>query len=320
MSLTLPDKWIWDSWFVRDGETVHAFYLHASRALHNPDRRHHHAIVGHATSTDLTNWSVTADALIVSEPGSFDDGTTWTGSAVKDDNGLWWMFYTGTSLAEDRLVQRIGAATSTDLTTWTKVSTEPLVQADSRYYEVLSATPGRHGAWKEECWRDPWVFRANDSAQWQMLITGRANTGDIEGRGVLAHATSDDLLNWTVGLPLSGPNEGFGHLEVFQYAEVDGVPIILFSCAASELSAERIAAGEAGGIYSLVVDRKLTHIDFTHAIEFDRPELYAARLVQDNVGAWNLIGFINEIDGMFIGSLSDPIPVTATELRGVIPA
>lgn len=320
MSLTLPDKWIWDSWFARDGETVHAFYLHASRALQNPERRHHHPIVGHATSTDLTNWTVTADALIVSDADSFDDGTTWTGSVVKDDDGLWWMFYTGTSLAEDRLVQRIGAATSADLTTWTKVSSEALVQADPLHYELLSATPGSNGTWKEECWRDPWVFRADDSTQWQMLITGRANTGDIEGRGVLAHATSDDLLNWTVGAPLSRSGEGFGHLEVFQYEVVDGVPIILFCCAASELSPERIAAGEVGGIYSLVVDRQLTDVDFTRATAFDCPELYAARLVQDNSGGWNLIGFINEIDGAFVGSLCDPIPVTATELRGVIPS
>ncbi|MEY4477020.1 MAG: hypothetical protein RJA31_524, partial [Actinomycetota bacterium] len=68
MTLRLPDKWVWDSWFVRDGDTFHAFYLHASRALGNPDLRHIHPIVGHATSSDLVNWTVQRDAIIVSEP------------------------------------------------------------------------------------------------------------------------------------------------------------------------------------------------------------------------------------------------------------
>lgn len=319
MSLTLIDKWIWDSWYIRDGETVHAFYLHASRALQDPERRHHHPIVGHATSTDLTNWTVVEDALIVSDPEAFDDGTTWTGSVVKDDEGLWWMFYTGTSLTEDRLVQRIGAATSTDLQTWTKLSTKPLVEADPRFYEVL-ATPGTIGAWREECWRDPWVYRMSATSPWQMLITGRANTGDIASRGVMAHATSSDLLNWRVQPPLSQPGQGFGHLEVFQYEVVDGIPIILFCCAAAELSPERIAAGEVGGIYSLVVNADLTDVDFTQAVAFDCPELYAARLVQDLSGSWNLLGFLNEIDGKFVGALSDPIAVTANSLEGVVRA
>lgn len=318
MSLTLPDKWIWDSWYVRDGDTVHAFYLHASRALADPERRHHHPIVGHATSTDLTTWTVVADAIIVSDPGAFDDGTTWTGSVVRDDDGLWWMFYTGTMLAEGRLVQRIGAATSVDLVTWTKVSSSPLVAADARHYEVL-AVPAIEGAWREECWRDPWVFRNDNSDRWQMLITGRANSGPIADRGVMALATSADLLNWVVEPPLSRPGQGFGHLEVFQFEIVDGVPIILFCCAAAELSPERIAAGEKGGVYSVVVDPTLSAIDFTRAVAFDRPELYAARLVQDKSGTWNLLGFINEVDGLFVGSLSDPIPVTAERASGLVP-
>lgn len=318
MSLTLADKWIWDSWYVQDGDTTHAFYLHASKALQDPERRHLHPIVGHATSTDLTNWTVVVDALIISEPGAFDDGTTWTGSIVKDDAGLWRMFYTGTSLAENRLVQRIGVATSTDLFIWTKLSAAPLVVADPSFYETLAAEPGKNGNWREECWRDPWVFRAEGATEWQMLITGRANTGEVAGRGVLAHATSPDLDNWTVREPLSGSGQGFGHLEVFQFEVVDGVSVLLFCCSIHELSAERIAAGEVGGVYSLVVDTELTDVDFTRATAFVMPELYAARLVRDQDGGWNLLGFINEIDGIFVGALSDPIAVTADPLLGII--
>jgi len=31
------------------------------------------------------------------------------------------------------------------------------------------------------------------------------------------------------------------------------------------------------------------------------------------------LGFVNEIDGEFVGELSDPIPVTANPLDGLVP-
>ena len=65
MSLQLPDKWIWDSWYVQVDGVTHAFYLHASRALGNPDRRHRHPIVGHAVSTDLVSWTVVQDLSLI---------------------------------------------------------------------------------------------------------------------------------------------------------------------------------------------------------------------------------------------------------------
>lgn len=313
MALVLPDKWIWDSWFVRDGDTVHAFYLHASRALGDPERRHLHPIVGHATSTDLIHWTVVRDALIISEPPAFDDGTTWTGSVIRDDDGIWWMFYTGTSLAEDRKVQRIGAATSVDLLTWTKISVEPLVDADPAFYELLDRT-----IWHDQAWRDPWVFRFPGQPRWHMLVTARASHGEPSSRGVIGHAVSDNLRDWTVLPPLSAPGQGFGQLEVLQYEIVDGVPVILFCCGITELDGERVAAGDVGGIYSVVVDDRLEHVDFTRAQLFERTDLYAGRLVQDAAGGWNLIAFLNLVDGVFVGTLSDPIPVSAHPELGLI--
>ncbi len=313
MALVLPDKWIWDSWFVRDGDTVHAFYLHASRALGDPERRHLHPIVGHATSTDLVQWTVVRDALIISEPPAFDDGTTWTGSVIRDDDGTWWMFYTGTSLADERKVQRIGAATSVDLLNWTKVSTESLVDADPASYELLDRT-----IWHDQAWRDPWVFRFPGEQRWHMLVTARSNHGEPASRGVIGHAVSDDLREWTVLPPLSAPGQGFGQLEVLQFEIVDGVSIILFCCGIQELDVERVAAGDVGGIYSVVVDDRLEQVDFARAQLFERTDLYAGRLVQDAAGGWNLIAFINLVDGAFVGTLGDPVPVSAHPDRGLI--
>ena len=311
--LKLVDKWIWDSWFVFDGEKYHAFYLSASRALGDPNRRHRHPIVGHATSTDLTDWTILPDALIVSESPAFDSWTTWTGSVVRGDDGRWWMFYTGTSREDGGDIQTIGAAVSNDLITWEKLSNRPLVEADPTWYETLDKS-----IWHDQAWRDPWVFKRGDT--WHMLVTARANHGDPKTRGVVGHATSLDLSNWKVQPPLSEPGADFGQQEVFQFEIVDGVPILLFCCGWRELSSSRqTAMGEQDATYSLVVDEDLTSIDFSKAKPFLANPVYAGRLVQDRTGGWNLIGFENIVDGEFIGVLSDPIPVTANEHLGLVP-
>lgn len=307
MTLRLADKWVWDSWFVRDGDTFHAFYLHASRALGDPDLRHIHPIVGHSTSTDLVNWTVQRDALIASEPTAFDDFTTWTGSIVRDDDGTWWMFYTGTSLNGRDRHQSVGAARSADLLVWDKVSTDALVVADPTWYESFEADGN-------QTWRDPWVFRFPDSSTWHMLVTARANHGPEKDRGVMAHATSDDLLTWTVQAPLSEPGAGFHHLEVFQFEIVDGVPVILFCCDRNAMSGDRKVSDD--GVFSCVVNPDLTDVDFRNSTLFD-DSIYAARLINTDDG-WMLIGFVNHPDGEFVGELCDPIPVTADPIRGIV--
>lgn len=314
MALRLEDKWIWDSWYAFDGHRYHAFYLHASRALGDPVRRHRNPIVGHAISDDLTNWTVVRDALIVSDSPAFDSWTTWTGSVIQDDDGLWWMFYTGTSREDGGDVQTVGAATSTDLMEWTKLSSEPMVSADARWYEKLDKT-----LWHDEAWRDPWVFRFdNDPSTWHMLVTARANHGDPATRGVLGHATSADLKHWDVQPPLSTPCQGFGQLEVFQFEVVDGVPVLVFCCGWRELSAERRAEfGERDATYSVAVNADLTGIDFNRAKAFVDPMVYAARIIKGKDG-WYLIGFVNEVDGEFVGELCDPVPVTATLDAGLV--
>jgi beta-fructofuranosidase len=314
MALRLEDKWIWDSWYNFDGERYHAFYLHASRALGDPVRRHRHPIIGHAVSDDLTNWTVVRDALIVSDSPAFDSWTTWTGSVIQDDNGLWWMFYTGTSREDGGDVQTVGAATSTDLMEWTKLSREPMVSADARWYEKLDKT-----IWHDEAWRDPWVFRfENDPSIWHMLVTARANHGEPATRGVLGHATSIDLLNWDVQPPLSAPGQGFGQLEVFQFEIVDGVPVLVFCCGWRELSPERRAEfGQRDATYSVAVNADLTDIDFNRAKAFEEPMVYAARIIRGKDG-WYLIGFVNEVNGEFVGELCDPVPVTATVEGGLV--
>lgn len=314
MGLRLPDKWIWDSWYAFDGEFYHAFYLHASRALGDPNRRHRNPIVGHAISRDLNEWTVLRDALIVSDSPAFDSWTTWTGSVIRADDGKWWMFYTGTSREDGGDVQTIGAAISDDLMTWQKLSSEPLVTADARWYEKLDKT-----LWHDEAWRDPWVFRfENDPTTWHMLVTARANHGDPRTRGVVGHATSSNLVNWQVQPPLSEPGQGFGQMEVFQFEVVDGVPLLIFCCGWRELAPERLKEfGQRDATYSLAVNGDLTALDFTKARPFMHPMAYAGRIVRGPDG-WVFIGFINEVDGQFVGELCDAVPVTADPVAGLV--
>ena len=148
--LRLPASWTWDFWLAEEQGTYHLFFLKASRALHDPDLRHWRATIGHAVSDDLRSWTRWPSAGALRRPGT-DDLATWTGSVVRDHSGHWWMFYTGVDREDRGLVQRIRAATSTDLMTWHKHA-GLVLESDARWYEKLS-----DDNWRDEAFRDPWV-------------------------------------------------------------------------------------------------------------------------------------------------------------------
>lgn len=302
--LKLNDSWVWDSWYAFDGENHHAFYLRASRALGDPHRRHRQPYIGHAISKDLKNWTVVQDAVAISDPPAFDSWTTWTGSVIKGDDGLWWMFYTGTSRQDGGDVQRVGAAKSKDLLSWKKVSSEALVEADPKQYEMLD-----YSKWHDQAWRDPWVFKHEDG-KWHMFITARVNDDslDTRDRGTLGHAVSTDLMSWEVQPPLISGASGFGQLEVFQVEEIDGKAVLIWCCGTDELSAESKKKFGEGGMFSVTGESLTGPFDMTKVTRFPHPSLYAARAVQHE-GNWYMLGFINELDGEFVGEICDPIPI-----------
>ncbi|UUZ57794.1 family 43 glycosylhydrolase [Nocardioides sp. B-3] len=120
------------------------------RALKDPNARHYRASIGHAVSTDLTNWERVTDVMVRSDGPAWDDLATWTGSVVRHPDGRWFMFYTGSTAAPGGSnIQRIGYATSDDLMTRHKAG-HPVLEADPEYYERLAA-----GLWHDEAFRDP---------------------------------------------------------------------------------------------------------------------------------------------------------------------
>lgn len=301
----LPDSWVWDYWFADDGETYHLFFLYASRALHDPDARHHRASIGHAVSADLTSWTRVADALVRSDAPAFDDLATWTGSVVRHPDGTWFLFYTGASLSTDGInVQRVGYATSSDLMVWEKHGA-PVLEADPARYETLAC-----GAWHDEAFRDPWVFPAPDGDGWHMLITARSAQGPVLGRGVVGHAWSADLRSWELRDPLTAPSErGFGQLEVLQVEEVEGRPVLIFSCGAVHSTEAR--RGERGGTWAVPAESLLGPFDIENAYPLTDESLYVGRLLQRRDDrSWWLFAFrdANET-GPFLGGIIDPLPV-----------
>ncbi|WP_156760464.1 glycosyl hydrolase family 32 [Microbacterium karelineae] len=305
----LPGSWVWDYWFADDGERYHLFFLYASRALHDPDARHHRASIGHAVSTDLTTWIQVEDALVRSDAPAFDDLATWTGSVVRRDDGTWVMFYTGASLDPSGTnVQSIGSATSPDLMRWTKTD-GPLLEAAAPHYEKLDA-----GVWHDEAFRDPWVFRDPDGDGWHMLITARAPEGEVFGRGVVGHATSPDLEAWTLREPLTAPvADGFGQLEVLQVEVVDGRPVLIFSCGAEHATPSRRDA--RGGTWAAPAESLTGPFDISGAYPLTDESLYVGRLLQRREdGRWLLFAFRHlDENGDFVGGVIDPLPV---EWRG----
>jgi beta-fructofuranosidase len=307
MALRLPEKWVWDFWFARDGDDVHLFYLQAPRALGDPHLRHHNATVGHATSRDLKHWRVRPDALAPGPDGSWDDLAIWTGSVIERD-GRWYMLYTGTNKSERGLIQRIGLAVSNDLERWQKHNGNPVIEADGRWYELLDLD-----RWRDQSWRDPWLFEHESDGTVGALITARSRRGAPDGAGVIAHASSHDLTTWKVLPPLTVPGE-FAQVECPQLVSDENGHRILFSCLAEDHSASRIARTGREGVtgtflfYAPTLDGPF--VPTTDPIA--GPELgptYAGRLVPDELDDWQFLAFKGAGDHHFIGELTDPLPV-----------
>jgi len=310
LSLSLPDKWIWDFWFAQDGLDCHVFYLQAPKSLGDEKLRHWNVSIGHAVSKDLTNWSVLPDALSSSQDEeAFDNYTTWTGSIIRHAD-TWYMFYTGTRKQEKGLVQRIGFATSQDLISWTKNPANPVIEADPTWYELQNQT-----GWHDRAWRDPWIFRHPDTGRFHALITARVNYGPSDERGVIGHAVSEDLHRWEVLPPITPPGK-FGHMEVPQIVEIRNRYYLIFSVS-SEMYAQKhlleLNSDPLHGSHYLIGDHPLGPYEYLSDRFFvgDRSgSLYSSKVIQSISGDWVLFAFRNyAVDGSFIGKLSDPIPL-----------
>jgi len=310
--LHLEDKWVWDFWFAQDGENTHIFYLQAPRSLGDPNLRHKNSTIGHAVSNDLTRWEALPDAILPSEDeNAWDSLAPWTGSIIQY-NKTWYMFYTGISQADNGLIQRIGLATSNDLLHWSKHPASPLININPQWYELLDKA-----VWYEQAWRDPWVFEY--AGKFHALMTARTKSGQADGRGVIAHASSEDLINWEVQSPITRPC-GFPHLEVPQLLSINQKWYLLYSVENNRNLGEQQPTENIetnlGTCYMMADDPcgPFAEPD-NHFLFADRlASTYSGKIIKNNSGDWKFITAIQyDSSQCFVGDISDPIPLQIDE-------
>ncbi|MEO5806502.1 hypothetical protein [Devosia sp.] len=310
MALALKDKWIWDFWLARDGQDWHIYFLQADKSLGDPDLRHRNVTQGHAISQDLSNWTHLGTTFAPSKGNGFDSWTTWTGSVLKDDTGLWHLFYTGTSTEQAGMHQRIGHATSTDMHHWQRVGSGLALDISGPDYEEY--TPGH---WHDRAMRDPWVIKDPDGDGWLMYFTARVpSIAEPNAGGSIGFATSPDLYTWTIQPPVFAGGM-FGQMEVPQVFNVGSQWYMLFCTDGSHWSeAYRRFNPEqpTRGTHYLMADnpRGPWQVAPGPFLEGHNGSRYAGKVVPTDTGLM-LMGFIHDdAEGNFVGEVSDPIPVS----------
>jgi beta-fructofuranosidase len=313
MVIAIDGKWIWDSWYAHDGEKWHGYFLQADRSLGDPELRHFNVSQGHATSTDLVNWTHLGTMLRPSDAPAWDDYTTWTGSVLRDDAGLWHLFYTGSTRAEDGLYQRIGHATSTDGHSWKRVGDGlclDMIGPDADTYEKDHAI----GHWHDRAMRDPWVMRDPDGDGWLMYFTARApGIPEPNAGGAIGFATSPDLNTWTLRPPVF--TGGMGQLEVPQVFRQGDRWYCLFCTSAFHWSDQYRRTNTehpVTGTHYLMADHprgpwRMAPGPFLDGA--DPCRRYASRILETPEGMV-ILGFAHGPAGQFGGYVMDPEPVS----------
>ena len=169
--------------FYHNGEW-HVYYLKPPKGAWDPIDRSLTSMA-YVKSKDLVHWEEMPDCFTVGEEGDADEKGCWTGCVV-ERNDLFHFFYTGYDPRKKQ--QNICKATSTDLANWTKIDSNPILEADLKYYELGD-------------WRDPFVYWEEENDRYVMMIVARSKEGPFWNRGCIALAFSKDLEKWAIQEP-----------------------------------------------------------------------------------------------------------------------
>jgi beta-fructofuranosidase len=185
------------------------------------------------------------------------------------------------------------------------------LEADSRWYELLDLH-----RWRDQSWRDPWVFRDPRDQWFHALITARSPTGPPDGAGVIGHARSRDLVHWEVLPPVTAAGE-FAQVEVPQLVRVNGRYQVLVSCLAEDHSRERrerLGLPGCTGTFAFAGDDLLGPYAAPEgplaAPDGPLGTLYAGKLIEVSAGSWSFMAFRGDGDQDFLGELTDPLPAS----------
>jgi predicted GH43/DUF377 family glycosyl hydrolase len=135
------------------------------------------ASIGFLRSRDLRSWEQVGGVLSPEEGGAWERGGLYK-SWLMEHDGLFYLFYNAKDRDQWPWVEQTGLATSTDLLTWERFESNPVL------------TAGGPGAFDEQFASDPCVLRDGDV--WVMFYFGLA----ADGHAREGYATSADLFTW----------------------------------------------------------------------------------------------------------------------------
>ncbi|MHC4362106.1 MAG: glycoside hydrolase family protein [Planctomycetota bacterium] len=237
-SLYHPDGlFVWDTWFLQDGDTTHVFHLQVKRPDKNidenfmqqkerianyvdaTDRATFEGTIGHATSKNLLAWVERPTALFRTDPAkvggvknAYDDGTLFTGCAIKHE-GVYYLFYTSNTRrqveGQRRGVQSICLATSTDGIRFKKHPKNPLFSPDpNRFYTYPDPpAPFKHHARRGTDCRDILVVKDPSGRGWLgYVVMRRKGFSDAFHSACIVLCRSDNLVDWDIADPVCTPN------------------------------------------------------------------------------------------------------------------
>lgn len=197
------DGWVGDVIPYVEHGTFHLFYLFEDRAPQRSGMPWR--LLTTDTLTDLTEHGV---VLSSGGPDAADDDA-YTGSVVRDEDGVAHLFYTAHNHrivgADGRELQSVAHAISRGgLTAWRKHPDH-----------TFGAVPG----YETGDWRDPFVF--HDGTRWRMVLAARHTSGPQRRRGVTAQLVSSDLVTWTPVEPFWDPRRYLTHEcpDVFRWGQ-----------------------------------------------------------------------------------------------------
>lgn len=141
------------------------------------------AEVGHATSTDGVAWELDPanPVLTLGAAGEWDDNALWGVAIIHDESGFR-MWYSG--FDADEVLGRVGYATSSDATTWTKHTGNPIMDV------------GPTGSFDDEIVMPGTViFEDGLYRMWYMSSRELSNPSDYDWQ--IGYAESEDGLSWS---------------------------------------------------------------------------------------------------------------------------
>ena len=152
---------------------------------------------GHAVSTDLYHWTQLPPVLGI-VPGVWDNLHVWAPHVVRW-GGVWWMFYTGVTeqAGQFRDTQRIGAAVSSDLMTWSRVGGGPVWTTSGAPWALWAPLSGVMAC------RDPFVMPDPAApGQWLLYYTATPANDTLSTLIGVARSPEDDPTGWVDEKPL----------------------------------------------------------------------------------------------------------------------